>query len=56
MPNRRHAGITMNYLQPLIQQRIDDMNRKKIDPNFVWEEPVRLSADFPNGLTLTKYV
>ena len=30
----------MKYLQPLIQQRIEDMNRKKIDSSFAWEEPV----------------
>ncbi|KAF5366267.1 hypothetical protein D9758_005804 [Tetrapyrgos nigripes] len=39
IPNRRHSGIMMKYLQPLIKQRIEDMNRKKADPSWHWEEP-----------------
>lgn len=40
MPNRRHSAIAMKYLQPLIQQRLNDMVRKKDDPTFAYEEPV----------------
>ncbi|KAE9389808.1 cytochrome P450 [Gymnopus androsaceus JB14] len=39
MPNRHHSGIAMKYLQPLIQQRLDDMNRKQTDSTFAFEEP-----------------
>ncbi|KAJ7454982.1 cytochrome P450 [Mycena galericulata] len=39
MPNRRHSGIAMDYLKPLIKERIDDMKRKEADPTYAWEEP-----------------
>lgn len=45
MPNRRHSGIAMKHLQPLIAQRITDMRAKEADPTYPWEEPVR-PADF----------
>ncbi|KAJ7460275.1 cytochrome P450 [Mycena latifolia] len=39
MPNRRHSGIAMKHLQPLIAQRITDMRAKQADPTYPWEEP-----------------
>ncbi|KAF7297355.1 hypothetical protein MIND_00969000 [Mycena indigotica] len=39
IPNRRHSGIAMKYLKPLIKQRIDDMKKKQADPTYAWEEP-----------------
>ncbi|KAF7321139.1 hypothetical protein HMN09_00202000 [Mycena chlorophos] len=39
IPNRRHSGIAMKYLKPLIKQRIEDMQMKAEDPNYSWEEP-----------------
>ncbi|KAJ6595156.1 cytochrome P450 [Mycena vulgaris] len=39
MPNRRHSGIAMKHLQPLIAQRITDMRAKAADPIYPWEEP-----------------
>ncbi|THU95307.1 cytochrome P450, partial [Dendrothele bispora CBS 962.96] len=39
IPNRRHSGVAMKYLQPLIKQRMEDMNRKRADPSYHWEEP-----------------
>ncbi|KAF8202595.1 cytochrome P450 [Mycena galopus ATCC 62051] len=39
MPNRRHSGIAMKYLKPLIKERIEDMKRKEADPTYAWEEP-----------------
>ncbi|KAJ7025237.1 cytochrome P450 [Mycena alexandri] len=39
MPNRRHSGIAMKHLQPLIAQRITDMKAKAADPTYPWEEP-----------------
>jgi protoheme ferro-lyase len=41
MPNRRHSGVAMKYLKPLIKERIEDMKRKEADPTYAWEEPVR---------------
>ncbi|KAF9075522.1 cytochrome P450 [Rhodocollybia butyracea] len=39
IPNRYHSGIAMKYLRPLVQQRFDDIVRKRDDPNFSFEEP-----------------
>ncbi|KAF9075520.1 cytochrome P450 [Rhodocollybia butyracea] len=39
IPNRYHSGIAMKYIRPLVQQRFDDMVRKRDDPNFSFEEP-----------------
>ncbi|KAJ7755767.1 cytochrome P450 [Mycena olivaceomarginata] len=39
MPNRRHSGVAMKYLKPLIKERIEDMKRKEADPTYAWEEP-----------------
>ncbi|KAJ6454267.1 cytochrome P450 [Mycena vitilis] len=39
MPNRRHSGIAMRYLQPLIKERIDNMKQKQANPTYPWEEP-----------------
>ncbi|KAJ7042980.1 cytochrome P450 [Mycena alexandri] len=39
IPNRRHSGIAMKYLKPLIRQRIADMKQKAADPTYAWEEP-----------------
>ncbi|CAK5271120.1 unnamed protein product [Mycena citricolor] len=39
IPNRRHSGIAMKYLQPLIKERVENMKRKAEDPEYDWEEP-----------------
>ncbi|KIJ43181.1 hypothetical protein M422DRAFT_253378, partial [Sphaerobolus stellatus SS14] len=39
IPNRRHSGIAMKYLQPLIKTRIEDMTHKQNDPTYSFEEP-----------------
>ncbi|KAJ6585924.1 cytochrome P450 [Mycena capillaripes] len=39
MPNRRHSGIAMKHLQPLVARRITDMRAKAADPTYPWEEP-----------------
>lgn len=40
IPNRRNSAIAMKYLLPLVEKRMEDMNRKKADPNYAFEEPV----------------
>ncbi|KAJ7648218.1 cytochrome P450 [Mycena polygramma] len=39
MPNRRHSGIAMKHLQPLVAERITNMRAKEADPTHPWEEP-----------------
>jgi len=39
IPNRRDTSINMKHTVPLVQQRINDMNRKLQDPSYKYEEP-----------------
>jgi hypothetical protein len=43
MPNRRHSGIAMKHLEPLVAQQITDMRAKEADSTYPWEEPVCIS-------------
>lgn len=57
MPNRRNSGIAMKYLQPLIQERIENTTRKQNDPTFAYEEPVRyISTPIETQDRLNKWV
>ncbi|CAL1703341.1 unnamed protein product [Somion occarium] len=38
-PNRREARTCMKYLEPLIAERIENMQRKEHDPSYAWEAP-----------------
>ena len=50
IPNRRDTNINMKHTVPLVQQRINDMQRKLQDPSYRYEEPV--SPWFPLRLHL----
>ncbi|KAF4635674.1 hypothetical protein G7Y89_g2420 [Cudoniella acicularis] len=39
IPNRRERNRSMKYTLPLVTQRMTDMERKRLDPSWEWEEP-----------------
>lgn len=41
LPNRRAYWKTAKYTRPMIEERFANMERKRKDPSFAWEAPVR---------------